>query len=282
MKKLVKILVLGIVGLSIISCRPKMPKSKTKSTFFTDSIYSTFLGEYRKHNVYLPNGFDSCKKYPIIYATDGNSNVPNVKNDLDSLINNKIIKPLIFIASFSNIKIADSTSQTSGKGKRDYLQYRAFEYVNDYAIATKDSLLKKRFQNHLLYFKNELISKIEADFKQKLNRNDRYFYGVSNGAGFGLSLLNYNPHIIGTYICLSTFGGNIESNIWDENVKYPNLYLRYGSEEPFFLKEEAEFLKSKYASMQIFSEISKFEGGHNNKYWRREFIKIISRIFKVE
>lgn len=281
MKNFVNILTLGIIIFSIISCKSKKINSITESKFYTDSIYSEFLGEYRKHNVYLPKEFNNIKKYSIVYATDGETDITDKKSILDSLINNKIIKPVIFIASFCNKKIADSTSVTNGYGEKINLNYRNFEYINDYASITKDSLLKKRFQNHMSYFENELISKIETDFKQNLNKKDRYFYGVSNGAGFGMSLLNNNPNIIGTYICFSTFGGDITSNIWDKNVKYPKLYLRYGSKEPPFLKENAEFIKSKYTLLGIFADIKEFEGGHNNKYWSNEFTEIISEILKV-
>ena len=30
----------------------------------------------------------------------------------------------------------------------------------------------------------------------------------------------------------------MESFQWDNKVDYPNLFLRHGSEEPFFLKED--------------------------------------------
>ncbi len=52
----------------------------SKSEFSTDSIFSKHLNEYRKHNVYLPKGFDKENEYPIIYATDGNSSLTEKKN----------------------------------------------------------------------------------------------------------------------------------------------------------------------------------------------------------
>jgi enterochelin esterase-like enzyme len=232
--------------------------------------------------VYLPKGFDSEKKYPIIYATDGNSSLTDKKDLLDSLIDNKIIKPLIFVASFSNNKIADSTSVTTGDGKKVKLGYRNFEYVNDYASTTKDSSLAKRFENHKSYFSSELINYIEEKYNQNNGMEYRYFYGVSNGAGFGMSLLNEKHKLIGTYMCFSTFGGDIQSNTWNENIKYPNLYLRYGSDEFFGLKEDAEFLKSKYAESNSFIESKEYEGGHNNKFWKEEFSEIIIRILTNE
>jgi enterochelin esterase-like enzyme len=281
MKKIILILTFVFFVLSLISCKTNriITNSNLESNYYTDSIFSNYLSEYRKHNVYLPKNFNPKNKYPIIYATDGNIINENnfYKKTLDSLINKNIIKPIILITSYSNKKVADSTSVTSGNGKKVYLQYRNFEYINDYA--KKNTILFDRFENHMLYFKDELIKQVESDFNQKLNKEDRFFYGVSNGAGFGLSFLNTNPDVIGTYICFSTFGGDIQTNTWYENIKYPNLYLRYGNQEPPFLKIEAEFLKSKYNELNLFAEITEFDGGHDYKKWNEEFIKIISKLF---
>lgn len=276
----IKTLLIGIIVILSSSCESKKIKTLSKSEFIIDSIYSKSLDEYRKHNVYLPENFNKEKKYPIIYATDGNSNITDKKKILDSLIANQKIRPIIFVASFSNNKIADSTSTTLGNGEKVYLTYRNFEYVNRKPTRKEDSLLVDRFDNHMLYFVNELIPETEKRYNQKNNKNNRYFYGVSNGAGFGLSVLNKHPDLIGVYLCFSTFGGDIQSNNWNVNTKYPNLYLRYGSNEPFFLKEDAEFLKQKYSESNSFIEVKEFTGNHNEKFWNKEFIEITSEIFK--
>lgn len=277
-----KHIIICIVGLGIVltSCESNKTKPLDKSKVLTDSIFSKHLKEYRKHNVYLPKGFDSEKTYPIIYATDGNTALTEKKALLDSLIDHNIIKPLIFVASFSNTKIADSTSTKTGDGKKVYLSYRNFEYVDRKPTRVEDLLLVDRFQNHKLYFTKELINNIENTYNQDIEKPNRYFYGVSNGAGFGLSVLHENPDIIGTYICFSTFGGNIQSNVWNPNITYPNLYLRYGSDEFFGLKQDAEFLTSKYAESNSFIETKEYEGGHSNYFWKKEFSEIIHRVFK--
>ena len=277
------IIIIGIIGFLIFSCQSKKSTSNSESQYFTDSIYSKSLNEYRKHNVYLPKGFDSTKKYPIIYSTDGNDikKYSFYQKTLDSLIENKIIEPTILIKSFSNQKIADS-SGTLGNGDKMYLAYRYFEYVNQYYADAHNPILADRFENHMKYFNDELISSIEDKFGQKLTKENRYFYGVSNGAGFGMHLLNSHPETIGTYLCFSTFGGDIQSNTWQSNVDYPKLYLEYGSDEPSFLKEDAEFLKLKFKELDLFAKINEFDGGHDYKKWNEKFIKIISKELEVE
>lgn len=268
MKHVIGLYIIGVFSISLLSCESKKKEFlPLESKFYTDSIFSSQLSEYRKHNVYVPKYFDSDLKYPVIYATDGSINIENnfYKKLLDSLINNQIIKPILFVAGHSNSKIADSTSTTTGDGKKVYLQYRNFEYVDRKSTRMEDSLLVNRFKNHMRYFKDELTANIENTFNQKLDKEDRYFYGVSNGAGFGMSLLNSYPNKIGTYLCFSTFGGDIQSNTWKVDVKYPDLHLQYGSKEPIFLKEDAEFIKAKYAELNLFAEVEEFEGGHGYK-----------------
>ncbi len=287
MKHIINLFILSIFTLSLISCEVKTKQHvrlESESQFYTDSIFSKQLSEFRKHNVYLPKNFDSKLKYPIIYATDGNTNIENsfYKIVLDSLINHYIIKPIILVASYSNSKIADSTSTKTGDGKKVYLQYRNFEYVDRKPNRIEDSLLVNRFNNHMNYFKDELITAVETIFNQNLSKENRYFYGVSNGSGFGMSLLNTFPNKIGTYICLSTFGGDIQENVWQEGIRYPNLYLQYGSEEPFFLKDDADYLKAKYAELNLFAEIKAFDGGHDYKKWQEAFTQTITTLFKAE
>ena len=275
----VKFLLIGFFISIFYSCKSTNAVVSKDSTFFTDSIYSKYLGEYRKHNVYLPKGFDSNKKYPIIYATDGGNGITDKKAVLDSLIAYKIIKPLVFVASFSNPKIADSTSTTYGDGRKAYLDYRNFEYVDRKPERAEDSLLIHLFKNHKSYFTAEHIPQAEKKYSQNLKKEDRYFYGVSNGAGFGASLLNTHPDLIGTYLCFSTFGGDIQTNAWQENVAYPKLYLYYGTEE-FFLKDDADFLQTKYNERNSPIEIKEYEGGHKDKFWSKEFVSVIKREFK--
>lgn len=275
----IQILLIGFLITFTYSCKSTKAVVENDSTFTTDSIYSKALGEYRKHNVYLPKGFSTSKKYPIIYATDGGNRITDKKAVLDSLIGHKIIKSVVFIASFSNQKIADSTSGTYGNGKKVYLDYRNFEYVDRKPERVEDSLLVDLFNNHKSYYTEELIPQMEKKYNQKLSKEDRYFYGVSNGAGYGASMLNTHPDLIGTYLCFSTFGGDIQTNIWKEDVKYPKLYLHYGTEE-FFLKDDADFLKAKYTERNLPIEIKEYEGGHNDKFWSKEFISVIKRELK--
>lgn len=280
MKKTIAILILILI---ITSCKTKKVIVTAKSIYFTDSIYSKSLSEYRKHNIYLPKNFNSDKNYPIVYATDGFTITENsfLKKNLDSLIENNIIKPIIFVESHSNTKIADSTSTTYSDGRKAKLNFRNFEYVDNDSGIQDLKHLSNRFKNHMSYFKNEFMVSIEKQLHQKKSKNDRFFYGFSNGAGFGMELLNKNTELIGTYLCFSTFGGGIQTNTWKKDMKYPNLYMIYGSKEPDFLKDESQIMEKVYSDSNSFAEIRSFEGGHDFKIWNSELIKLLTKLFSV-
>lgn len=233
---------LGLIFLQYLTISHAIkPNDYNKSVYFTDSLYSNYLGEYRKHNIYLPPGYSKAKKYPIIYATDGIQNLENCfyKITFDSLISHKIIKPIIFLASHANdkpseygIKLTDSSTI--------YCSYRNLEYTDYFAGFNNSEInpdLLNRFQNHMLYFTKELIPNAEKKYNKNINNEYRYFYGFSNGGGFGMNMLKLYPEIIGTYICFSVFGGIYPTGEWGKNIKYPDLYLKFGSEEPDFLKQ---------------------------------------------
>ena len=279
MNKIYLILILTLLGTVCFSFQAKKSRALTDSQFYTDSIYSKNLGEFRKHNVYLPKGFNKQQQYPIIYATDGSTSLENnfFKVTLDSLIDNKIIRPIIYISSHSNWKIAYSTTNAPD-GEKINIDYRNFEYVESFKFQTSDPDLSKRFENHLQYFKDELIPLVEREFNQSPQNEDRFFYGVSNGAGFGANLLNKHPDLIGTFICYSTLGSNVQRNEWHKGKKYPDLYLQYGDEESDVLKKESKNIAEKYKDSKSFIELEEYAGGHDYKKWNEGFIKTIGKL----
>lgn len=281
MKKYILVIFTISIILSQYSCKTKKSIIASESQYYTDSIYSKHLSEYRKHNIYLPKGFDKSKEYSIIYATDGNEKIENSaeKKILDSLINNKLISPVIYIASYSNNKNAQETEDYYTK-KTIYSSYRSFEYVEGSTVDPPNADLEARFKNHMLYFKDEFIPAIEKTLKIKAMKSNRIFYGYSNGAGFGINFLNKNPGIINTFICFSTLGSNYKNLTWKKNIKYPNLYIEYGNKEANFFVREAESVIKNYETTNSFYEFQIFEGGHEKEKWDIELAKTLVKILK--
>lgn len=274
-----QLLLYGLILLMIVACKQEPPSGLAKSGYYTDSIYSEALGEYRGHNVYLPKGYRNSEQYPIIYATDGelSSESNSIKPVLDSLIENKLSKPFIYIESHSNANEVPGTQMQLEDGQLVSMQYRFFEFVE----SSNESGLpgtEDRFVNHMRYFKDEFIPQLEEKLGQNSQAEDRIFYGFSNGGAFGVNLLNKHPQLIGTYICYSTVGSNHEKFKWDKTPSYPKLFLQYGSEEDAGFKEESEALHTVYKNNNWPSDLQVYQGGHEEHLWDIEFAKTITQI----
>jgi enterochelin esterase-like enzyme len=249
------------------------------SKYFTDSIYSNFLGEYRKINIYLPPNFKEGEKYPIIYATDGDiiDSLSHYKREFDSLITNGLTKPFIFVESYCNFKIADF--RLTGNNDTIFLSYRNYEYVESNCQSSLIPELKELFNKHLYYFTKELIPLFESKYKLNIFKKERLFYGFSNGAGFGVNLLSKNQDIIGTYICFSTVGAFAYYKFdWDKSKKYPKLIMKYGKDEEFFAGEGSKTIAKFYKKTKSPFSLEVYQGGHDRKIWNVLLIKTLDEL----
>lgn len=266
--------------LSVIAYSQKMDSNG--SQFYMDSIFSHSLNEYRKMNVYLPIGYIENEAYPIIYATDG-SLISKTKSSqykliLDSLIENELIPPVIYVESHSNLKRVGETFYLDN-GDSISWQYRNYEFREQMSLESRDSVLHQRFDRHLIYFTEELIPSIEKQFSLPNAQKNRYFYGYSNGGGFGVNLAFKRPELISTYLCFSTFGSNIERMIVDNKIGYPSIYLEYGNQESIRFQDESVLISEKCKMLNMFYRLNKYNGDHDEHCWELEFTKTLIEIF---
>ena len=254
------------------------------SRYYTDSIYSEELGEYRKHEIYLPKGFNPEVQYPIIYGADGQMwQADNYfKKTLDSLIDNKIILPVILVGSHSNDKEVPGTSMQTEDGSSFSMQYRFFEYVRTEHGADLHASLDNIYQRHMNYFVSELLPQVEGELGQEPGRADRFFYGVSNGAAFGANLIITHPSLIGSYVLYSTLGANISADSISTETSYPRLYVQYGDQESDAFRDEAENLRDIYRELGAPCELTEYKGGHQETIWRVLFTEQLVRLFSLE
>ena len=270
-----KQLPLGILGLFILlsSCNPspKVPSLKQdaySSQIITRTIKSKFLTEDRKLTIYLPNDIEKKDKIPVVYATDGQIFLDDYKDDLDSLIRNRVTPKFVFVGVHSNEKRIEGFD----------LQYRNYEYIKDYAD-TDNQNLQDLFSNHLSFFSKELIPYIESRYPVSKDASKRIFYGASNGAGFGVSMSTEFPLLIKHYICFSMAGGNYDLLNWNK-ASYPNFILSYGVKEPFPLTLQIDEFHNFLQENNYDHIFYKYEGGHSRENWKSEFMKQIPALLK--
>ena len=281
---LLSIVFLFTALISTSSCTQKEEEEGLlESKFFTDSIESNYLKSVRKHHIYLPQGFTETKSFPILYSTDGNDeeSFSFIKTTLDSLISNQIIEPIIFVGSFANSEEVPNSKIHTEDGQILSLHYRFFEYVESNPQYETMPGTEQIFGNHMRYFTEELIATIESTYKQELSAKDRYFYGYSNGAGFGINLMNTHPELIGTYICFSTLGSGTSWKSWNSSSTYPNLYLEYGTQEGEGYSNEANAIKAIYQETGSPLKLKTYEGGHDVIHWNEELKSILIALFKT-
>ncbi len=245
------------------------------SRYYTDSIYSKSLSEYRVHNIYLPPNFDPSKSYRVIYATDG---FPITSNDtrqqlFDSLINGGYMAPVIFAASYCNRNNTNSY-MTLGTGEKIYNSYRYYDYVMNAALSDEDAAYKDRYTQHASYFQNEFIPAIENHLKISVTPKDRIFFGFSNGAGFGVSFLNLHPEVIGTYLCMSPVGTSEDMLKWNKPA-YPALYMSYGKLEGPYVSGSVKEVKKGIKKKTTTCEVREFDCGHDYSMWNAEMIRLL-------
>lgn len=261
---------IGLIFLvTMASCQfGKKTKNELRcpSKLVVDSVFSENLNENRLLSIYLPKGYEKSRKYPVVYATDGQIIVESYKKILDSLIEKKIIPEIILIGVHSNEK------KISGS----IYEYRNCEYVKGF-VNSEDVLLGKRYESHYNFFTQEVIKYAEGKYSASTLNEDRIFYGTSNGAGLGVSIGAENPNLFKHYICFSMAGGDYETVNWTK-TNYPFYYLSYGDKEPEPLVMGAKAFDKFLGDNNYKYEASTYKGGHDRKMWREEFFRVLPKI----
>ncbi|MEL6717628.1 MAG: alpha/beta hydrolase-fold protein [Bacteroidota bacterium] len=234
--------------------------TQAPSTIVLDSIHSRYLQEKRLISIYLPPNFQRNKAYEIIYCTDGQTIIDFYKSDVDSLIAIQKFPELIMVGIHSNEQLIERTD----------LQYRNYEYVEGFG-GKKD----KRFEHHYSFFTKEVIAYVEQTYAIAKRR---FFYGTSNGAGFGVSVSAGNPSLFDIYICLSMGGGNYKS-LKRSKPDSPFFYLGYGKKEPVpFVIASQDF--GDYLSKKKYQyQLKVYDGGHDRNDWKKVFLEVIPTFF---
>jgi enterochelin esterase family protein len=122
-------------------------------------FFSKTLNYQIMFSVYLPNGYDNSKKYPVIYVTDGyeylHEKMGNMATILDNLIAQKKMQPIVavFVDNREPVNRANNRRMTE-------LAMNA---------------------NYQKFFEVDLIPFIESKFSVVSNANERAILGTSMG-----------------------------------------------------------------------------------------------------
>lgn len=130
----------------VLLARPEVLKGTIKS----DLLYLSKVLKYQlTYNVYLPVGYSSEKKYPVLYVTDGyeymSTRLGNMVTILDNLIHDKKIIPLIvvFVDNREPINRSNNKRMQELAMNQQYLEFFIKELIplieKNYAVAAEAS-----------------------------------------------------------------------------------------------------------------------------------------------
>ncbi len=241
---------------------------EAQSRFFTDSLFSKSLNEMRLLTIYLPDGYNSGKtdKYPVVYTADGQLITESYRKSMDSLIEHHLVNPFVLIGSHSNEKLINGTEYRN-------LDYKKMTYNPEFPLTI-------RFDQHMKFFTEELIAYSESKYRVSGRAKERSFYGVSNGADFGVSLAEDHPELIKKFVLFSIFNGKGEVFKWKKKDGMC-FYLGYGLKELSHVEEEAKHMRKYFLESDICSALVTWPGGHDRKEWESAFVGALVRLNKI-
>ncbi|WEK53724.1 MAG: alpha/beta hydrolase-fold protein [Candidatus Cohnella colombiensis] len=263
----------SIMGCSEFSSTAQTIASDGQTNAYVDkiSMHSDSLDKDMKVQVYLPKGYSSSLRYPVLYLLHGQGgNEKSWNKDMDvatkttKLIDDKKIKPLIIVMpDYDNSYGTNYADHTYTKSGRQYGRYE--DYI------TKD-----------------LISYIDYHYSTIATREGRSIGGLSMG-GFAALFLAFTHQDL-----FSKAGGHspamfldsTESLDWlykDEAMRKKtdplyladsldlsklDVYLDYGDRDMQHVIETTDQLYAKLKAVGVQVQLHSSSGGHDSHYWK--------------
>lgn len=221
-----KFLLAVLLALILHSTDAQVPVNFTGTIRLTESFASSYVPA-RTVAVWLPEDYDSTKKYPVLYMHDGqnlfdstvtwNHEEWKVDETITRLLREKKIRPCIVVGIWN----------MTGTRWNEYFPQKAVEYFSAKDMRTFTALyLKTPLQgdDYLKFLVKELKPYIDKSFPTLPDRDNTFIAGSSMGGLISLYALCEYPDVFGGAACISThwIGG------WPPVVEYiPDGILQY-------------------------------------------------------
>ncbi len=251
--------------------------------------YENFPSKYvaaRNVDVWMPDGYDPSKKYPVIYMQDGqmlfDSTVTwnklewQVDEILSSLIKEKKISPCIVVGIWN----------TGAARHTDYFPQRVMESLTR---AEQDTVYKAGRSNGVAVFSGKVHSDdylrfmvyelkpfIDSNYSTYKDRAHTMLAGSSMGGLISLYAICEYPEVFGAAACLSTHWPGIfslENNpIPAAMMKYLQTHLPSPKDHRIYFDYGTATLDAWYKPFQQKADAIMKKKGYNNRNWMtREF-----------
>lgn len=147
------------------------------------TLKSKILNEDRTLNIYLPQGFDKAKSYPVIYLLDGSINEDFIHvTGLVQFFNQMYAMPETIVVGIANID-----------RKRD------FTFHTDLKDLQQDYPTTGHSDKFINFLEKELLPYIGSQYKT----TDKYLFGQSLGGLLATEILFKKPEMFNNYFIIS-------------------------------------------------------------------------------
>lgn len=281
----------------------QLPAQQARVNAGTLKHFEQFKSKYvsaRNVDVWLPEDYQSTKKYPVLYMHDGqmlfdtsvnwNKQEWGIDETMQELINQKIISPCIVVGIW-NAGLERHT---------DYLPKKVFETLTPYQ---QDTLLqvkaygsnklftgKMQSDKYLRFLVYELKPFIDSSFSTLSDQPNTFIAGSSMGGLISMYAICEYPQVFGGAACLSTHWPGIFTlhnnpipaamlQYFDSHLPDPSnhrLYFDYGTQtldtmyEPFQLQANKSLKAHGYHAGNWITKAFPGEA-HTENAWRKRF-----------
>lgn len=227
------------------------PSTNMKGIIDTIEYGSEVITGGRRVYIFTPEGWD--EKDPIIYMTDGQG-IIGYASRLDSLITSGRNIPVKLVG------VASSDDQ------------RYFEYVSN-----RD---RDIFKRHERFFIDRVISDVEADGFN----GDRWLYGVSDGAAFGMYMAINHASLFTGVIAFSTVDYISEIMVpirLSKRKSYPEFIMGAGQFEESVIDDNRRFVQ-KMREYNMVVDFTEWVAGHDYYTWEQAFMEVVCEKFQAK
>jgi predicted alpha/beta superfamily hydrolase len=223
---------------SYLSNAQALPKVENGTVVRIDNLNSNYVPK-RKIDVWLPIGYNTNKKYSVLYMHDGemlfdtsitwNKKSWLVQDPITKLVKENKIKEVIVVGIWNGGERRHS----------EYFPQKPFEMLSlDQKATIKEAVRKNNasvFNNHevnsnnyLKFIVEELKPYIDKNFSTNSNSNNTFIAGSSMGGLISMYAICEYPNVFGGAICMSAHWPGIFEM---ENNPIPAAFLQYLNEK---------------------------------------------------
>jgi enterochelin esterase-like enzyme len=295
-----KILLFSVCIIALAGPLSAQKMKVSTGELITIEKFETKLVEPRTIRIWLPEGYNSEKKYAVLYMHDGQNIFGDIKTwngqtwDADGTLLQLMRQGKIRNCILVGIDNAGIYRRT------DYMPQKVFNKLpfdfRKKIYSMKESNVESKFNgsvrsdNYLKFIVNELKPYIDKSYSTLSDRKNTFIAGSSFGGLISMYAICEYPEVFGGAACLSThwtvsyelennpapelFASYIEENAPDPTTH--KIYFDYGTETLDSLYEPCQIQIDAVMREKGFSETNwktqKFPGyDHSEDAWRRRF-----------